>query len=174
MDMHDRVIDASVTRATDPAPPPHPELERLDRLVGTWRVEGYTRDSLAGPAGPVRSTETFEWLDGGYFLVHRYETVFSDEAPQRGVMFWGYDAAGSRFRCHFFSNNGPFTEDGNIYDGRIIGRQMIFTGPARFTLLLDEDGKIQVRDGTFHAAWELRDADGIWRPWMCDTYSRVK
>jgi hypothetical protein len=37
-------------------------------LVGHWTVEGYAEESLAGPAGPVRSQETFEWLDRGYFV----------------------------------------------------------------------------------------------------------
>lgn len=36
------------------------ELRRLDRLTGTWKVTG-------GATG----TTTYEWLDGGYFLVQR-------------------------------------------------------------------------------------------------------
>jgi hypothetical protein len=45
-------------------------LARLEPLVGTWTAEGMTRDSVLGPGVPVRSTETFSWLDGGYFLVN--------------------------------------------------------------------------------------------------------
>jgi Protein of unknown function (DUF1579) len=56
------------------APPPDPELQRLEPLLGTWTTEGHTQHSVFGPGVPVTSTETFRWLDGGYFLVQEYET----------------------------------------------------------------------------------------------------
>lgn len=40
------------------APVPQPDLQRLDRLVGTWNVSG-------GAKGQV----TYEWMDGGFFLL---------------------------------------------------------------------------------------------------------
>ena len=45
-------------------PPPDPELKRLEPLVGTWRTEDHTEDSVLGPGVPVTSTETYSWLDG--------------------------------------------------------------------------------------------------------------
>jgi hypothetical protein len=68
--------------AVDVAAAPSRELRRLEPLVGRWTVKGYAQESLAGPAGPVRSRESFEWLDGGYFLVHRYETHFGEQPVQ--------------------------------------------------------------------------------------------
>jgi uncharacterized protein (TIGR02246 family) len=154
-------------------PPPSPELRRLDPLVGEWTVEGYARESPAGPAGPVSSRETFEWLDGGYFLVHRYDTKFGDEPRQKGVMYWGYDTEGDRFLLHFFSNNGPYTPAGNVYEGRVHGSSLVCTGPARFTIALDEHGRIRVGDdAVFETDWELRDDEGEWRSWMRNTYRR--
>ncbi|WP_243842991.1 MULTISPECIES: hypothetical protein [unclassified Mumia] len=45
------------------APPaPSKALVALDRLVGTWEVTG-------GAEGVV----TYEWMDGGYFLIQRVE-----------------------------------------------------------------------------------------------------
>ena len=79
------------------APPPHPELKRLEPLLGTWRSEDHTEDSIYGPGVPVASTESFDWLDGGYFLVSTYNAVFGDPA-QKGVMYWGYDAEADRIR----------------------------------------------------------------------------
>jgi hypothetical protein len=64
--------------------PPNPELKRLEPLVGTWKTEEHTRDSVLGPGVPVTSVERFSWLEGGYFLVHTYETVFGDEPAQKG------------------------------------------------------------------------------------------
>ena len=68
------------------APPPDPELKRLEPLLGTWATEERTRDSVLGPGVAVTSAETFYWLDGGYFLVQTYETVFGDEPAQKGVV----------------------------------------------------------------------------------------
>jgi hypothetical protein len=45
-------------------PQPSPELQALDRLVGTWRVTG-------GAEGTV----TYEWLDGRFFLLQRVQLV---------------------------------------------------------------------------------------------------
>jgi hypothetical protein len=56
-------------------PKPHPELRRLDPLVGKWRSKDHTNDSGLGPGVVVESVETFGWLDGGYFLVSTYETT---------------------------------------------------------------------------------------------------
>ncbi|RIK39904.1 MAG: hypothetical protein DCC55_16685 [Chloroflexi bacterium] len=156
-------------------PAPDPELRRLEPLLGTWQVTGWTEESLAGPAGPVTSSETFDWLDGGYFLVQTYQTIFGDSAPQTGVNYWGYDAEADKFHIIFFSNNGPYTDKGNRYQGMVSDGKLTFTGPARFTIGLDADGKVQVNpDGAITFVWELRDSDGVWRHWMDNTYTRVQ
>ena len=153
-------------RPSDP-PPPDPELRRLDPLIGTWTAANHTRDSVLGRGVPVTSTETFRWLDGGYFLVQEYETVFGDEPAQRGINFWCYDSESRRFRIMFFSNNGPFTEEGNRYEGVVAGGRVTFVGPARFQYALDENGMIQTNsDGTLSVEWWLRDASGGWQRWM--------
>jgi hypothetical protein len=158
----------------DHTPPPHPELQRLAPLVGSWRADETTEPSILGPGVPVTSDETFEWLEGGYFLVSTYETVFGDEPAQKGVNYWGYDAAAERFRIIFFSNNGPFTEEGNRYEGVVAGDRLTFEGPARFRYELDDDGRIRVNaDGSISVSWWLRDETGAWQPWMRNTFRRV-
>jgi Protein of unknown function (DUF1579) len=156
------------------APPPDPELKRLEPLVGSWRSEEHTLESVLGPGVPVTSTEEFSWLDGGYFLVSTYETVFGDEPAQKGINYWGYDSDAEQFRIIFFSNNGPYTEDGNRYEGRVAEGKLNFEGPARFQYELDDEGRIKLNpDGTLSVAWWLRDEDGMWQPWMKNTFSRT-
>ena len=162
-------------QATFEVPPPDPELRRLEPLLGRWMAEDHTQDSVLGPGVPVTSTEAFSWLDGGYFLVSTYETTFGDEPAQKGLNYWGYDSAAKKFRIIFFSNNGPFTEEGNRYEGEAADGRLTFEGPARFQYELDEEGKIKMNpDGTISVAWWLRDDEGKWKPWMNNTFTRVK
>jgi Protein of unknown function (DUF1579) len=168
------VADDMTEQSSFAAPPPDPELRRLEPLLGTWRTEEHTQDSVLGPGVPVASTESFSWLEGGYFLVQTYETVFGDEPAQKGANYWGYDSEAKRFRIIFFSNNGPFTEEGNRYQGEVAGRRLTFEGPARFQYELDDEGRIKVNpDGTLTVAWWLR-ADGEWEPWMNNTFTKTE
>ena len=169
------MADDMTEQSTFAAPPPDPELQRLEPLLGTWRAEEHTQDSVLGPGVPVASTESFHWLDGGYFLVQTYETVFGDEPAQRGVNYWGYDSEASRFRIIFFSSNGPFTEEGNRYQGEVAGHKLTFEGPARFQYELDDEGRIKLNfDGTVSVAWWLRQENGEWKPWMNNTFTKIE
>lgn len=38
------------------------EMKALDRLVGVWKISG---------SGGVNGTATFEWIEGGFFLMQR-------------------------------------------------------------------------------------------------------
>jgi hypothetical protein len=156
-------------------PPPSPELGRLTPLIGRWRSEETTDAGVLGPGVPVRSDETFYWLDGGYFLVQTYETTFGDEPTQKGINYWFYDSEAKKFRIIFFSNNGPFTDEGNRYQGEVAGQTLTFEGPARFQYQLDDEGRIKLNgDGTLSVAWWLRDDGGEWQPWMRNTFTNIQ
>lgn len=51
--------DAAPTR---PPAGPNPDLKALDRLVGTWTV-----------TGEAEGTVTYEWTEGGFFLLQHVE-----------------------------------------------------------------------------------------------------
>src|SRR5262245_11037264 len=143
------------------APLPSLELRRLEPLVGKWHTTGRTQASVFGPPVPVTSTEEFYWLEGGYYLVQTYETFFDDEPAQKGINYWFYDANAGKFRIIFFSNNGPFTEEGNRYAGEAAAGTLTLTGPARFQYDLHESGRIKTRDdGSVLIRWWLRDESG--------------
>ena len=58
--------------------PPNPDLKSLDRLIGTWTHSG-------GAEGKT----TYEWMEGGYFLVQRVELQqYGQEI--RGVEYIGH------------------------------------------------------------------------------------
>jgi hypothetical protein len=109
------------------------------------------------------------------FLVQEFETTLGEEPIQRGVVCWGYDAEAGRFRIILFSNNGPFTEEGNRYEGKVADGRLTFVGPARHQYELDEDGKIKTNtDGTISVAWWVRGEKGEWKPWMDNTFRKIR
>jgi hypothetical protein len=160
---------------TGAASAPSPELKRLEPLLGKWQTRAHSDPGIAGPGVPVTSIEEFYWLDGGYFLVQTYNTVFGDEPAQKGINYWFYDPDAKKFRIIFFSNNGPFTEDGNRYEGEIDGPTLTFVGPARFQYDLDAMGQVKTNaDGTVTVRWWLRDEGGEFKPWMTNIFRREK
>jgi hypothetical protein len=54
--------DTTNTHAQTQSARPNPDLQRLDRLVGTWKITG-------GAEGTV----TYEWMDGGFFLIQHVD-----------------------------------------------------------------------------------------------------
>ena len=49
-------------------PQPDPALRRLDRLVGTWTMEG---NLVGSDEHNIQGQTTFRWLPGGFFLEQR-------------------------------------------------------------------------------------------------------
>jgi hypothetical protein len=57
-----KMDESTNTQAAYQAAEPNPDLKTLDRLVGTWRV-----------SGGVEGTVTYEWMEGGFFLVQHVD-----------------------------------------------------------------------------------------------------
>ncbi len=67
----------------------HPALDHLDALVGEWETEA-THPYL--PNTVIRGRATFEWLDGGRFLIWRASNDHPDVPNSIAIL--GCDAAG--------------------------------------------------------------------------------
>jgi len=75
-------------------PKPHPELKKLDKLVGIWNV-----------TGEVHGQVSFSWMEGGFFLVQ-----YVDLDGAKGLEFIGYDEESGTLRSHYFDNDGKVLE----------------------------------------------------------------
>jgi Protein of unknown function (DUF1579) len=84
-------------------PQPDPALRRLDRLVGTWTMEG----NLAGSDDKNISGETtFRWLAGGFFLEQRARIDFVGQQID-ALELIGYDPATDTFPSTVFPASHP-------------------------------------------------------------------
>jgi hypothetical protein len=73
------MTDDSAYPQDQQAPGPNPDLRTLDRLVGTWNVAG-------GAEGQV----TYEWLEGGFFLVQHVD-LEQDGQRLKGIEIIGHE-----------------------------------------------------------------------------------
>ena len=93
--------DTSHTQGQDIAKP-HPALNALEIMVGTWDLQRRDFNTNA----EIRGQSTFKWLEGGFFLVHRFSFDYA-ERKFTGVEYIGYDQKSDQLKTHVFSNDGP-------------------------------------------------------------------
>jgi uncharacterized protein YndB with AHSA1/START domain len=137
-------------------PPPGEEgRKRLEALIGRWRTEGETVASPSEPATRIAGTDTYEWLGGGFFVVHRVDVRVGDEHVE-AIEIIGYDAASGTYPTHAFDSQGTAT----TYQMEERDGTWTITGATeRSTLVPGDDG------ATMRASWERSDDDGAtWRP----------
>lgn len=137
--------------------------KRLEALIGRWRTEGQT---VAGPseaAVRIAGTDTYEWLGGGFFVVHRVDVRFGDDHVE-AIEVIGYDAASRTYPTHAFDSQGAAT----TYHLRERDGTWTISGEnERSTLVPAADGV------TMRASWERSDDGRTWRPWMEIRLARV-
>jgi hypothetical protein len=121
------------------------ELRALDVLVGDWSVEV--------PGFEVEARTTFEWLEGGGFLIQR-ATVAREEVPN-AVMTIGATGPDGGLQQHYFDSRGVHRVFEMTLDGRVwtLWREGP-DWPQRFIGELSDDG------GTIAGRWERGDALG--------------
>lgn len=84
-------------------PKPHPELKRLDRLVGTWKMKGH---AVGSDENNILGETTFKWLDGGFFLQQDMKMDYAG-TPITSHELIGYDPMTKAFASFVYSNMAP-------------------------------------------------------------------
>jgi hypothetical protein len=140
-----------------------PGLVALLPLVGKWHTEGAQLEGPLGPAAPFVAVETFEWLDGGHFLIHRLDGKFGRQRAAC-VEILGKDAGG------FFART--FYNDGNVNLWRLTeqGKTLVMTGEwpggsggpfqVRYTMSFEDAGD------TLVGKWEQSRDNETWRTFL--------
>lgn len=142
---------------------PSPEHERLGSFIGTWKTEGQTRAAAGVPSIRIVGTDAYEWLAGGFFLVHRVDVRMGD-AEVKALEIIGYEAASQRYSTRFFDNQGNTgTYQMSVRDGI----WTLETKSERATVVFSGDGKAMT------AHWERSDDGSSWVPWMDVNFTRV-
>ena len=71
-------------QASYQAPMPKPDLQGLNRLVGTWQI------SDPSGKGSITGQVTYEWLEGKFFLMQRFDLIHEGHR-NKGVELIGHE-----------------------------------------------------------------------------------
>lgn len=140
--------DDTPSQAEQQPPTPNPDLDDLDRLVGTWDVSGGTEGTI-----------TYEWMDGGFFLIQRVDL------EQHGQSITGIEIIGherefgaepsEEIRSRFYDSTGNTLDYVYEMDGdtlTIWGEEK--GSPAYF------QGEFSDDDDTLAGEWVYPDGGG--------------
>ena len=115
------VVSVTLTGQSSAPRQPGPEHQKLSAFLGTWTFEGQSQTSPYGPAGKLISTDTYEWVPGGFFMIHHWDAI-QGGAANKGVEILGYDTVTKAHTSRFFDNMGnsgsvKFAVSGNTWTG---------------------------------------------------------
>jgi len=150
------------------------KLDDLEVLVGEWAMEAGPPD---GPPWPGEGRLSFDWIEGGGFLVQRW-TIDLPEAPNGLALIGvgdspvpvGEDDPGDGYRQHYFDSRGVH----RVYEMSLEGRtwKLWRDGPGfvpqRFTGEISEDGK------TIAGRWEIAEDGENFETDFDLTYTKVE
>jgi hypothetical protein len=144
---------------------PGREHERLEVLVGRWSTEGWTRERPGSPRAKIDATDTYEWLPGGFALLHIVDAHVGDQKV-RGAEIIGYDPARASYVTQYFGSDGPTSHEATLCEeGETLVWQMRSEN-TRFAGQFSTDGD------TITGHWELLHGGSAWRPWMDITLTK--
>lgn len=84
-------------------------LDRLERLVGQWNLEPSFRLRQLGPDTPASvmrgGRTTFEWMDGGAFLIQRFTSTHA-ALPSGMAVIGAVTDTEADFTQHYYDSRG--------------------------------------------------------------------
>lgn len=117
-------------------PTPHPSLQSLDRLIGTWNLSD--PQGAIGISGQVR----FEWMDGNFFMQQHMMMVQGGKTV-KGIEIIGYDETSQTLKSHYFDSEGSILEYTWECDEDTLTIWFGDVGsPARYVGHFSEDGNV--------------------------------
>jgi hypothetical protein len=142
------------------------EMKPLSFLIGEWKTEGEILGEEPDTMQRVSGKDTYEWVSGGYFLLHRVDvTMGKDHVEVIELVGPAGTEKDDEFSMHSFDNQGKMTvmkgflEKKNLF--KIEGEGL------RSTLKVDPDGKVMM------ITWE-QFSQGAWKRWITMTLTKKK
>ena len=132
------------------------EYEKLNNFVGHWKTEGKIAATNAKAETKVAGTDTYQWLPGGFFLLHKVDVHIGDDHNQTLEVI-GYDRQNHSYILRHFDNKG----NSGLMVGSCVGDDWTFQGEnLRFSGGFKKDYK------EFSGTWEQSSDKKSWASFM--------
>ena len=136
-----------------------PALEPFDALVGTWDTEA--THPLIDTVVP--GSITFEWLEGGHYLIQRSQN--DHELLPDAITVIGAPEEGAGLVMEYFDSRGVRRTYGiSLEDGML----RIWRDAPGF----DQRYSAKLADDTFEGQYQLAESPGDWKDDLKVTYRR--
>jgi hypothetical protein len=139
---------------------PHPTLAQLNALIGTWTTQA-THPLFDGV---VTGSATFEWLEGGHFLVQRSRN--DHELFPDSISIIGSPDGSDALVMEYFDSRGVRRTYSVSFDAGIL--HICRDDPTfaqRFSARLAHDH--------FDALWQVARTPGVWQDDLEVSYRRA-
>jgi hypothetical protein len=106
------------------------EYDQLDKFLGKWTTVGKIPASDTTPEIKISGTDTYEWLPGEFFLLHKVDVIVGDNKNETFEII-GYDRQKNLYTMQHYDNKGNSgIMTANCNDGvwTILGENLRFTG----------------------------------------------
>lgn len=130
--------------------------EQLGRFVGEWNTEGFVYATGDDPGVIVKGTDSYEWLPGNFFLLHKVDVMMGDDTNQTFEII-GYDGVQKRFTLQYYDNKG----NSGQMTATVTNDEWIITGET-----LQFKGRFNTIGNEFSGVWEKHDEALPWKPFM--------
>jgi hypothetical protein len=136
-----------------------PALEPFDALIGTWTTEAKHRllDEV------IHGTVTYEWLEGGRFLIQRLHA--DDERLPDGLSVIGPPEDGDGLVMEYFDSRGVRRTYGISLDDGVLRTWRDAPG-------FDQRSSAKLAPDVFEGEYEFAETPGEWQHDMKVTYRR--
>jgi hypothetical protein len=148
-----------------------PEHKRLEVFVGKWKTDGNAYDGPFGSAATISAEETYEWLPGGLFLIHRLQGHLGDD-QMACIEIIGYDTSSETYLVRSFYNDGTR----NVWQLRERDGIWTFSGDwktNRQTLHVRCTAAFKDAGRTLTGEWEYSGDGSSWQRFWDTTLMRV-
>jgi hypothetical protein len=144
-----------------------PENKRLNVFVGKWHTTGEV--AATKPAVKIDVFDTYEWLPGGYALIHYADGTVGDERLHSTEII-GYDPSRKMYFAPFFdAQGGAGWEEIRVKDSTWTwrGKDVMGTKYHRCIAVFSNDGN------TINARHDKSEDGENWELWMNVTLAKV-
>jgi hypothetical protein len=132
------------------------ELEPLSKFVGRWSTEGIIPATGMTPEVRICGTDTYDWLPGGFFLVHKVD-VFVGSDKNETLEIIGFDKKIGAYTMQYYDNKGH----SGFMTATCIDGVWTFTGET-----LRFNGGFKKDDKEFSGVWEQSTDGNTWFHFM--------